>query len=124
MTQELLPCPFCGGEAWVADFGDISPLWLVGCNLCDATMDAGYDTKELAIAAWNRRQREPSGCAMPDEVRLAIEAILFDATLHFGKLASEHGYRLDQIARLEQPKEFAIVRAYLAAHANSQVACH
>ena len=61
MTEELKPCPFCGGRAIVfhdgahyADTGeDAGELWVVGCTKCDAMV--GKDTVTEAIAAWNRR---------------------------------------------------------------------
>ena len=61
MSEELKPCPFCGGEAYTE--GDKSKLqdgfgfWYVSCkNNCGVS---GYfRTKEDAIKAWNRRYNE------------------------------------------------------------------
>ena len=60
MSEELLPCPFCGGEAKLQDFQSASGrMWLVGCsdNTCVIPCDTslGYLTKQRAIKAWNRR---------------------------------------------------------------------
>lgn len=66
-TSELLPCPFCGGEAFVNDdpTGNggkphmngnvgIGRLWSVECDECGA--DAGFwQDRNVAIAAWNTR---------------------------------------------------------------------
>ena len=60
---ELLPCPFCGGEARVIDdvpSHDRSPWFGIGCAspYCIAFTGYGvqlFDTKAEAIAAWNRR---------------------------------------------------------------------
>lgn len=53
MTDKLLPCPFCGGEAHTYK----NNLWHVGCehahNNC-VTMSA-FVTEAEAIAAWNAR---------------------------------------------------------------------
>lgn len=42
---ELLPCPFCGGEAEAVH--EISGFWTVECVECGALVDG--------IAAWNAR---------------------------------------------------------------------
>jgi Lar family restriction alleviation protein len=58
---DLLPCPFCGGEAALSDHVDRdtreTAFWEVSCASysCDvfpSTTDADQST---AIAAWNRR---------------------------------------------------------------------
>jgi Lar family restriction alleviation protein len=55
---ELLPCPFCGGEADPTQHfapEDKAPFW-IDCNGCEAAL--AYPTKEEAYKAWNTRQRE------------------------------------------------------------------
>jgi hypothetical protein len=70
-TPELLPCPFCGGEAssagsvkyddkheaWFADGTRITEAFFCNCMVCGATNRGlcGFQTREEAIAAWNRR---------------------------------------------------------------------
>lgn len=44
---ELLPCPFCGGEAEAVH--EISGFWTVECVECGALVDG--------IAAWNARAK-------------------------------------------------------------------
>lgn len=56
LERETLPCPFCGGEAWVKDLAG----WEVGCNACGAQGPCIKDDKNIyhrkrAIAAWNER---------------------------------------------------------------------
>lgn len=52
--SELLPCPFCGGEAQFVEEDDEIAIWCLGeCHVC-----GGYhepEQRERAIAAWNRR---------------------------------------------------------------------
>lgn len=57
--SELKPCPFCGGEAVIANlphaaFGE----WVVGCsrdNPCEIQPDVWRNSKAEAIEAWNTR---------------------------------------------------------------------
>ena len=45
---ELKPCPFCGGNAYLANFSN-----RVCCSMCGVFVDEKCDKD--AIAAWNRR---------------------------------------------------------------------
>ena len=53
--RDLLPCPFCGGEAIRVDVG-LSEFvdGEVTCEDCGGNV-GNYPTKADAIAAWNRR---------------------------------------------------------------------
>jgi Lar family restriction alleviation protein len=51
--RELLPCPFCGGDAQT-DFIEHIFSYLIECYVCDAQGPI-CETKEEAIAAWNTR---------------------------------------------------------------------
>lgn len=49
----LLPCPHCGGEAKISL---ILGNYIIACTECPSCMLGSlYQTKEQAIAAWNRR---------------------------------------------------------------------
>lgn len=54
MSNELKPCPFCGGEA---AFGANScqGFEYVRCASCKARTWSCYDTKDQAAEAWNTR---------------------------------------------------------------------
>jgi len=58
MSNEILPCPFCGGKAIAEDRSDLHSAWLIGCDRCDCVMDVYYRTKEEAVEAWNRRAKD------------------------------------------------------------------
>ncbi len=52
MSDELEPCPFCGGHAIIDGCDDT--LWIVICKECNASI--GYkETEREAIEEWNRR---------------------------------------------------------------------
>lgn len=58
--EELMKCPFCGGEArTIYAVNDIN-RWGVMCKNCSATVEVEdnkgiEDTEDNAIRAWNRR---------------------------------------------------------------------
>lgn len=52
-TEELRPCPFCGGigQLWiVASYTH----WMVECGKCEAHAEV-HKERAAAIAAWNKR---------------------------------------------------------------------
>lgn len=56
---ELLPCPFCGGEAEIhpSDDWDVNltgATYFIWCDKCETRGDY-YNTEAEAIAAWNTR---------------------------------------------------------------------
>lgn len=65
---KLKPCPFCGGEAKLVDYGQEGDFedWDVECEKCGILFvapgkeEGWVTTKEEAAEAWNRRaQDEP-----------------------------------------------------------------
>ncbi len=57
MSEELKPCPLCGGRAeiWRAHpEGPKRKAWIACVDRC-LVLTREYDTTEEAIAAWNRR---------------------------------------------------------------------
>lgn len=61
MIVELMPCPFCGGEAHVIDENALFEgiAFVVGCDTpeCHANVTCGrmYDSPEKAVENWNKR---------------------------------------------------------------------
>lgn len=51
---ELLPCPFCGGEAKL-HHNLLTDKFKVWCSKCDCRTDV-YSDKEEAIRKWNTRK--------------------------------------------------------------------
>jgi len=73
--NELLKCPFCGSEGKLR-YDDLDHHYIVQCSSCDACMQYGYKSKELAIRLWNTRHQELKPLElnelslMADEIRL------------------------------------------------------
>lgn len=56
-TQELKPCPFCGGKAMVEEFrdgDDPQPLFVATCEVCPVKTYDQFSAQE-AIRVWNAR---------------------------------------------------------------------
>jgi Lar family restriction alleviation protein len=126
---ELLPCPFCGGEAVVEGtnwYGKLDlPPYYAACGRCEAKL--GYDwapeegghspahafnSRDKAAAAWNARaaveQAKPA--AQPAQVTEAViaKAVKFAAYarltdwLSFGGTIAEQD-TLESLAAAQQP---------------------
>ena len=55
MTEDLKPCPFCGGKAILGiDENDRKRPYFVYCDKCNNST-AFYKSKRKAVEAWNRR---------------------------------------------------------------------
>lgn len=57
MSEELKPCPFCGGED-VEHLPDGFGNWLVGCVTCDYRIQCVSCTEDDAVRYWNTRPIE------------------------------------------------------------------
>ena len=57
MSETLLPCPFCGGEATISDGGYSGEKFLARCRELSCPAASGFirKTHDEAVAAWNRR---------------------------------------------------------------------
>lgn len=56
----LLPCPFCGSEPEIVDFGAIAFVRCSGCRCRGRAVQASvdYTAKEVAAKEWNQRVNE------------------------------------------------------------------
>ncbi len=57
MSDKLLPCPHCGGEATPYVNIEVTK-WIVACDECGASVPE-ESSEEEAAAAWNRRTNPP-----------------------------------------------------------------
>lgn len=56
MSDELKPCPFCGGEAGYGSLGNDKENWSIWCEYCPMSGFDGGDLDELK-RIWNTRPR-------------------------------------------------------------------
>ena len=75
MTEELKPCPFCGGEAKCIEFYGLYHVICCNCHI------AGKDcsTRESAVSAWNNRPIEELKYDENKRLREALGVILDEA---------------------------------------------
>nr|WP_282961276.1 Lar family restriction alleviation protein [Burkholderia cenocepacia] len=86
MLTDLLPCPFCGKQPYVAEEMDPDDWWYVTCQTpgCILPCAGGHTSIESAIAKWNSRTT-PDRDSIIDELCLA----LWDVRKSSGELSSE-----------------------------------
>lgn len=60
MSEELKPCPFCGGEAELLETKDFKGQTFSACIMCRECecITCHFASKSTAIEAWNRRSEE------------------------------------------------------------------
>lgn len=64
MSEELLPCPFCGGEGFIDRDGDRNETFgWASCATCEADGPPGMPGADPAIIAeaWNTRTEPTKG---------------------------------------------------------------
>lgn len=71
MTSEMMPCPFCGGEAEISSHEIFGSAVICNTEGCAANLES-HNSDAEAIAAWNTRPTPALSAADADEiVRLA-----------------------------------------------------
>ena len=64
-SEELKPCPFCGHDAWLIQYHNNGPdPHRVDCSneYCAVSPGVCGETREEAVALWNRRDGDPASC--------------------------------------------------------------
>jgi len=89
-NDELLPCPFCGGEAEVLR-GIMVRDYVVSCTNCAALIELECDEMSDAIAVWNRRTPSPATEWEPDANDWAM-------LIRFAWAGFESGAQYDNVA--------------------------
>ncbi len=71
MSNTLLPCPFCGGEAIPCSTGNhfATEKFFVSCGVCGVETPRIARTRKEAIAAWNHRTQPENEPLTLDELR-------------------------------------------------------
>jgi len=98
MSEQLLPCPFCGGAAQVVGDRDVGFCVVSDCG---AALGEEYDnaaypnhdfiTEADAIEAWNRRRATSTPAAAPDALREALSWALDMIDMYDERLAGIDG---------------------------------
>ena len=79
MTEQLKPCPFCGGEAVM--LGEDDGMYQCVCRNCESVQGGFYDFPEEAAFAWNTRPLEDALQKELDEAREAQSFLKTEAML-------------------------------------------
>ena len=60
MSEQLKPCPFCGGKAFIVMGCNGKEIFYIRCHDCEATGEKfnNNDPRGQAILAWNNRRGE------------------------------------------------------------------
>lgn len=69
---ELLPCPFCGGEASLEEYPH---HWAVECTECEMSAPC-EKTADDAVRAWNTRHERTckvAACYSPSDLNVEVE---------------------------------------------------
>ena len=92
-TEELKPCPFCGGEAEIV--GDDYMEWIAECVECCAS-SMTYATEAEAVEAWNTRTPEQAIAATlgGGECEVISHYYYDDYDLHEFELSCGHSYTM------------------------------
>lgn len=113
MADELKPCPFCGENGLVEEFGR---LVLVQCCGCGVATD-GSLTEAEAIAAWNRRANEAElVAALREFVAIDAAARVFADESTTLSLGAEQGMARHNAIAERYATAINVVRALLAKH--------
>ena len=98
-ARELMPCPFCGGEAKQFTIGEEEPSNVGGdvivCTKCSASGHVEFGRKENLVSRWNTRATLSPDPVLLGEVRQAIEAIYAEDIIL-------QSFRLDVVPRAEE----------------------
>jgi len=88
MSGELLPCPFCGGEAkrvTIEEKGDNFGGDVIACTgICGASSHVEFGRKENLVSLWNTRMTTQQDSVDVERLRAAITDAIGKADAAFG----------------------------------------
>jgi Lar family restriction alleviation protein len=123
MTEELKPCPFCGGEASFTLTESRAGKWgFVKCGSCGATCnDDDVGDADWCVDVWNRRAPSASiadtaGAQSAEQERERFEAdyaVVWNRSMHENGWASDH--TADDVRALREGDTYGEGRDYLNA---------
>lgn len=101
--DELLPCPFCGGDAVERPF--FRGMSIIRCRKCRADGKAG-NTLDEAVAAWNRRTSPPC----PPDLTTQADAEIAILRSDLRAARAERDALRDEVAALRAAQAATVVQ--------------
>lgn len=93
MSIELLPCPFCGGEAEIQRLGDHRRSTQYACTMCGAYLETGEEWGHGAD--WNKRAN------LDTELLASMKAERDEADRRAGAAERELAHYRDRVDKLD-----------------------
>lgn len=91
---ELLPCPFCGGEASITMYGNDLSCKSVGCPQCDLCFLENEREGMTAEQLWNRR--EAARPQVDELIKQAVEEEREECARIAASFNDSSGYRIPE----------------------------
>lgn len=101
--DDLLPCPFCGGDAVERPF--FRGMSIIRCRKCRADGKAG-NTLDEAVAAWNRRTSPPC----PPDLTTQADAEIAILRSDLRAARAERDALRDEVAALRAAQAATVVQ--------------
>lgn len=124
MSEELKPCPFCGGEAEIGQRGDRRQSTIYACTECGCRLETG---EEWGFGRnWNTRAETPQSIPSEREEIVALASIRVMCTLAIQELETwpkptvDAAFMAKQFHALADLAEEALSREHLTRQALEQ----
>jgi len=98
ITDELKPCPFCGGESFIRADESHSTAFFVGCSDWDCFGNMMWDETEAeARRKWNTRAESAEVTAIREQNARMVEALRFYAGSIRVAAGNDGGWRAAEV---------------------------
>jgi len=103
MTDELKPCPFCGGKAelHMQNSTDPNSFWFIRCSNDECLIDTELDGRDVIIKCWNTRHNSDEIKRMRNLLEDVVNALdLSDSAIEMhGPLGTEPSELVKSVLR-------------------------